>query len=720
MTSVAAAETAFTPVRPAKAIDGRPPAAGDLARVDAFLQLLARAVRQFHTYPATSQRCIDAVEECCRGLAAVDTESIVCVVTPHALLVAGTPIGRQTLIEQELARRLHDVRCKALEIDRSASRHDIAVFCAEIAAPRDAGTASLHERLRKRGLERISVSDGYQAEVFDVAAQTGGCAAVDRDRAWREAQPSAGRVGHLYPPDKGWLRVDPASPLRDVTLSGLALLVEEPAALAQMLSRVAGEAAPLSPADALEERCEDVARLYTALEPGVSRGRFARLAAAVLAMEPPRRRRLLAGKVLPALVDGRAEGELLRELPDADLADALSLLLDVETAAPELLATALDRLNLSSERRDALAPMLEQRIESHAASGGRQNDSALRERTQQLIRVVNGDAAFDGFAAFDLSLDAASEDVLARTGALIRDTNLAEAQLCCVSQLIALNPNVEAVERLLRHASRLLGALERTNAWNVLAQRLAALQESANVLRERRPDVAAAIDASIQTFYTPGRVERLLKMYAAEGEERAIADRLITAAGPSLLGAILKGLQDGNALVATLVASHARTFAPILAAALDDLPAAQRIAAIRALGATGPGCEQPLARQLSQGGDAVVRETLQALAAVGSREAAEIVTRYLQRTGSNAALAAEEAIWQFSPSTTRQCLRSLLRNREFVMANPELMLRLLGRTDRFDPAGLSDLLRTLTPLRFRVWTPRLARVGRRAAALLQR
>ena len=725
MTFAAASGTALAPQVTTKVVDAPlPRPGGDTALIEAFLQSLGRAVRQFHTYPATSRRCVDAVAECSRALAAVEPESIVCVVTPHELLVSGTALGRNTLIEHELARRLHDVRCKALEINRSASVRELSLFCTELAAHGDADASPLNERLHRHGIERIIASDGYQAEIFDVEARLALCSLVDEDRQRREAQRETGRIGHLYPSDKGWLRVDPAAPLEQVTLSGLALLVEEPARLAQMLARVAGSAGvPLSAEAALEERCEDVARLYTALEPVMSRARFGRLAAAVLAMEPPRRRRLLKGKVLPALIDGRAEGELLRELPNADLAEALALLLDVETAAPELLATAIDRLKLTSERRDALAPLLEHHIRAKQAAavpGARHADSALHERTQQLIRIVNGDATFDGFAAFDLSIDPASEDLIARTGELIRDTNLAEAQLICLTQLVALPTGVETAQRLLHQAPRLLGTLESTEAWTALAERLAALRHCATELADSRPEITAAVATSIQTFFTPGRFARLLILYGADSERRAIANQLIIGAGAHLLGPIVKSLRDGNELAAELVASHAGTFAPLLAASLEDLPPTQRISAIRALGATGPGCEHALGRQLSSHSDAVVRETIQALAAVGSRDAAEIVTRYLHRKGSDAALAAEDAIWQFSPSTTRQCLRSLLRNRQFVICNPELTLRLLARTDRFEPAGLADLLGALTSLRFRVWNPRVARVGRRAAALLKR
>src|SRR5918994_270026 len=61
----------------------------ELSRVEEFLQALARAVRQFHTYPATSPRCVEAVDESHRALALIDVDTLPCVVGPHELLVSG-------------------------------------------------------------------------------------------------------------------------------------------------------------------------------------------------------------------------------------------------------------------------------------------------------------------------------------------------------------------------------------------------------------------------------------------------------------------------------------------------------------------------------------------------------------------------------------------------------------------------------------------------------
>jgi hypothetical protein len=697
--------------------------AGDFAQIEAFLNALARSIRQFHTYPAASSHCVDAIQEAHRTLNLIDLESLACVVSPRELLVSGCAIGRDTPVEQELARRLYESRCVTLAIDRSATTRELARLCVELAGRRKPDEAPLDERLRKHGVERINVSSAYQPVLLDVEATDDACAVVEQDRSRQESEPSVGRVAHLYPADKGWVRIDPALPLKQVTLSGLARLVDDPASLAEMIAKLAGESdESLGSADALEQRCEDVARLYTSLDPAASRVRFARLANAVLTLDSQRRRRLLAKTVLPGLVDGRPEGNVLRDFPDVDLADALSLLLDVEAAAPELLNTALDRLQLSSDRRLAMAPLLEQRIRAHGSgeSASLKQDAALSERTRQLIQVVNGESSFHDFAAFDLCTDDATELVIAGTNQTIHATNLADTQLACVSQLIALSVNAETVEGLLRHVTRHLAELERTQSQGELVARLEALQRTAAALRDSRPHVSTSIADAIQAFYTPARFERLVSMYETGGEQRELVNRLVSAVGASLTSAVVRNLQErtGDKRVLQLVCDHAATFAPALGKVLDHLPVAQRIAAIRALAMAGRGVESYIARQLAHQSEAVVRESLSALAQVGSQEAADFLTRHLQRHGGEGT-GAEELLWQFAPAVTRHCLRTLLRQRQFVIDNPDLISRLLARVDAAEASKLGDVLTPLTAYRFRFWNRRLSRVGRQATALQQ-
>src|SRR5207237_9244063 len=157
-----------------------------------------------------------------------------------------------------------------------------------------------------------------------------------------------GPVNDLYPPDKGWVRLDPAANFDAVSLIDLAILVDDPGQVATMLLRLTDDE-PVGAAareSALEQKFSDVAMLFSALDPRLARMMFAKLARAVLDLEPDRRKDLLKRTILPGLLDGRADGAVLRDFPDLDLAESLSLLLDLETAAPEVLTPALERLEL--------------------------------------------------------------------------------------------------------------------------------------------------------------------------------------------------------------------------------------------------------------------------------------------------------------------------------------------------------------------------------------
>src|SRR5258708_7972471 len=62
--------------------------AEDFPSVEEFLNLLARAVRQFHTYPSTSPLCSDAIAVCHKVYATLERrDRLVLRITPNELIV---------------------------------------------------------------------------------------------------------------------------------------------------------------------------------------------------------------------------------------------------------------------------------------------------------------------------------------------------------------------------------------------------------------------------------------------------------------------------------------------------------------------------------------------------------------------------------------------------------------------------------------------------------
>jgi hypothetical protein len=706
----------------------------DFPAVEEFLQLLARAVRQFHTYPATSPLCTDAISACHKVLASLDgRDRLACRVTPRELIVNDIGIGAGTIVEHEVVRRLHRAHVAALDIDRSASQRDLSRFSSDVLRCDDlvrTGT-TLAELLAEHGVETISPHLAQRAEMLAVGTPLAARShLVTRERQRRQALlAAAGPASYLYPPDKGWVRLDPSAIFDTISLVDLAILVDDPADIASMLLRLTdGEAGAESRDGALQQKFSDVATLLAALDPPLARIMFSKLAHAVLDLAPERRTDLLRRTILPGLLDGRAGGTVLRDFPNVDLAESLCLLMDLETAAPELLTTAMDRLDLPADRRQVVAPLMEARLRggataaAPAGAAGREGD--VDRHVRRLIQInPSVGKSFAEFAAFDLAIDDQTTATLGRIQESIGGTDVPVAQLQFLLNLVRLEPNPALADVFLRRSLTALAALERAARQQELAAWAARYGRLAEALRESRPDVADAISIALAAFCTPDRAMALSDLYAMDADGRARANELVEAFGVAMVPAFVALLDDPDMCTRAralqpLMCEHGRLLAPALAARLGHSGVAAARAIIKVLGIAGPGHENALAGLLQHGDEQTAREALQALAHIGSTKAAGIVGVHLRQGASSARAAAEEALRHFPPAAAEPALRDLLASREFILQHPEIAMRLL---DRADQAGLTDLqpaMRALLPLRFRFWNPALVRVALKARAMI--
>src|SRR5438105_94167 len=443
-----------TPDKPAPV----PEDAGAAAIVD-FLQLLGRAARQFHTYPATRPVCTDAIDACHRAFMQLDIDGpFTFRVAPRAIVVGDEFLGGDTIIEQEVARPLHRVRVASVEIERGVSIRDWSRFCTTLSAAARASrpTSSFGELLLDAGVAAILPRETPRPEVLDVGAPAPAVRSlVDRERVRQASAAAGGPPQHLYPPDKGWVRVDPAAVADEsISLTDLTVIVNDPADLAAMLARlIDGDGADAARGAALQQRYDDVVMLISAVDPRLARVLFSKLARAVLRLDADTRRTLLRGTVLPSLLDGRVAGEaVLGEFPDVHLADALCLLLDLEAAAPQMLALALDRLRLPADRRTTLAPLIEAKLDERALREGsaERPTTSFDDQARALTRVDPGAATnLAEFTAFDLSITDQTTAALAAMRDAATHVDGADAQLACAVSLARIEPNPAVVAAVL-------------------------------------------------------------------------------------------------------------------------------------------------------------------------------------------------------------------------------------------------------------------------------
>ena len=705
----------------------------DFAAVEDFLQLLARAVRQFHTYPATSPLCTDAIAASQKVLASLDTRDRLSFrVTPREVVVDHVATGGGTVVEQELVRRLHRAHVSTLDIDRGASTRDLSRFCTDVLRCDDLAKSktTLSELLAEHGVDTIAVQVAHRPEVLQVGAPPAArCHLVSRERRRRETAAVSGPPSYLYPPDKGWVRLDPAATLDTVSLVDLAILVDDPAEIASMLLRLTDdEGAAESRDGALQQKFSDVATLLGSLDPHLARVMFSKLARAVLDLSTDRRTDLLRRTILPGLLDGRADGTVLRDFPNVDLAESLCLLMDLETAAPELLTTAMDRLELTPERRELVAPMMEARLREGATAkaGSDGRDSDIDRHARRLIQVTAAAGkSFAEFAAFDLSIDdqttAALDDVRYGVGT----TDVPVVQLRFLFNLVRLEPNPAIVEAFLRRSMFAFAELERAARPAELAAWAGEYRRLADALRPSRPDVADAIVASLTSFCTAARALALSELYASDAAGRARANQAVEAFGAAFAPALIALLDDpamrtsARALV-PLMCEHGRLLAPTLVSLLGQVGVGAARAIIKVIGFAGSGYESVLADQLEHGDEQTGREAVQALTHIGSSRAAAIVGLHLHKGNNAVRAAAEEALRHFPPAAAGMAMRDLLGNREFVLQHPQIAVRLIDRAEQAGTTNLEPALRALMPFRYRFWNPALVRVARRAGTLVGR
>jgi hypothetical protein len=705
----------------------RPP---DWKAIEDLLGLFARAIQQLHTYPSSSPLCISAIDSCQRALGALDARDQVLIrVTPTELIVDDVATGRGTQVGHELARRLHKASVASVTFERAASARELGRFCEDLirCGERHGSDMTLLEMATEHGIDRITIEMASRPEVLEVG--TVPSAAADdlrRERTRFEAQlAKGGVVQHLYPPQKGWVRVDPGSAPSTMSLLDLAVLADDPATLASMLLRLTDEGEEIPPAQALQKKYSDVAMLISALDPSVARRMFGKLARAVLDLDPSSRQALLKRTVLPGLLDGRVDGTILRDFPDIDLAESLCLLLDLETAAPELLTTALSRLELPEDRHAAMVPLLDARLKEreHAAAAATDRQTTLTRHARDLVRVDAGrEKQFGDFAAFDLALDSAATSSLQYIRSAVPASDIIGEQLTCLWHLVCLEPNPDAVSRFLERSFPLLAELERSARAGELPSWLASYRGLADRLGESRPDVSAVIAGALTAFCTPERADWIATLAADEPHGRQAAADVIQALGPAVV-APLVDLLDRDAVkaraIGPLLAEHAALLAPAVASLLDARSPGVLRTLLRVLGSAGPGYEETIAAYVSVRDEQIAREALRALARLGTPKAAALVVTEIERQRGVSSAAAEETLWHFPPAEAHRYTRELLGRRDFRMSHPDATERLLDRAARAGVSDLRPVLLELAPLRFRLWKPALARVARKAHEMLK-
>jgi hypothetical protein len=706
---------------------------GRLEAIDTFLTLLAKAVRQLHAYPVTSQVCVDAVNTCRAHLASIDgVDEISLTVTPDALLMHEHPVGEGAFVRQELIRRLRRARVAGMTIQRECTARDLTRCCVNLLRCSESAdrTLSVATMMADDGVDAVSIEVTSRREVLQVSPS----APAQREliaherRRREEAPPANTRSVHLFPPHRGWIRLDPAEAYDAVSLADLAILVDDPNDLAQLLQRLVDEEQPASDVEpALERRFSDLCALFAGLEPRLGIVMFGKLARVIATMNTDRRRELLLSVILPAMFDGRPNAQVLHSFADADLADALCLLSDAGLGGRAVALSALDHLHLAPERRAVVLPLMEEIMSARIDPALGLDAAAAIELDQQARRLttLEGTArrSFVELAGFDFRLDDQARETIDSVRAGIRESDGLMVELYCLVNLVGLQPNPEVAGAFVSDAMERASQLVAAGRWSDLAEALDRLAKVTESLRDRRPEITALVDSALSAFATPDFAAALLGQHNEGNDSQTISLAVVDALGPAIAPALLSLLEtDARAasVAVGLMCERASLFAPALADGIPSYTSATRSHVARVLGHAGTGYEDHLAGLCSRKDEKTTREALRALSRIGTPQAAELVAMMAKDARDWMSTAVVETLLRFPPETGAQPIRDLLAHRAFVLAQPAAASRLIGRVAQARVANLEPVLRDIWSFRFRFWNRALVGAAREAGALLNR
>jgi len=678
--------------------------------LDRFLGALGAAVRRHRLYPPGNPLSTEAVDACLVALGDVDTGSVELRVSSNGLEADG-----ESLPDTPVLRDLEDAVFRAdldtVRIPAGVAAGELARFARLLArwAREPHEDETFADALAELGVTGVQVLAVERARFIPTPVlDRGALAALERERALRpDTDEEAGLTLQ-----RAWVRADTDTSPGTLDLVDLAFLCEDPLELAGVLERMSeGSRGELDRARVLVDRVGELIRLYHRLSPEHARRRLRDLGDAILALDAPTRRSLVAGRLLPELLDTGLSAPLLRRLPDGELATALAGLARRAVGSAGIVELALARLELPQARatdvRDALASVVE-----GAGAGLDRRDPAMGRAAGSIGHSDMGEVeqGLREYTALDLAVTEEVLDELDRIRERAPETDQGAVRLRCLTSLVPLARNPDRIAEIVGAAGPSIGRLLREEP-AATADRVSEWIGLADSSRETRPEVTASIEAMLGGLLTPEVLREAASPREGDDAPGAAVAAFAHLAGAALLDALetepdratRRALLDYACRVGGSIADG------VAPRSSDPRWTVQRNVA-RILGFAGSAHESSLCFLLRSREPRVTREALLGLARIGSRGAADAVVQALYDPDPGVAAMAEESIRRFPHAEARRRARALLSDPVFYTRRPRLARDLLRRFLAGDPER-SAVLGHLARLRFRVWRPAVATLG---------
>jgi len=720
-----------------------------IQKIENFLKSFIKAAKILHFYPENNPMGKAAVDECLQRIREIKAEKEITIIpAKETLLFEDTPVASDYPGFRQLARQLYVLGIEKLIFNQhKITTREIRNFCQILAIdPRKIieRDESISDIAAKRGIENIKVVKSRPPQIIETKESSlEFLADIIARRKKIIQQSSLAQKKAIQKPTTGQpqiaVKVDANLDLSSLSSSEIEGIIDDPKKLANILSS-------LPKADIKKDRNwgifarQRLGKIQQILEISENRQKeeiFSRIALSITKMAPEIKGKLINDALLPALLEDREEGEILRFFPDADLACALASLKVAKISLPETLGQILDNLHLPERRKSTFFPLLEKELKKRGYKEACfpqlqewRRDIKIKSLDYQRSFTESDfsfDINFEELQSLNVTLDSRDRQILRDIQSQLTNIDLVSVELRCLVNLIQLEENLEACRSFVNKIFILLRELIESERWTDLAFWLNHLRAMASTTSNRRPIARTLIREALSSLSSGEFIQHLVKKYHVEKDKKQgkkYLDVLGTLGEFAIPGFIQLLESEEDRSVRRTVIDIMVELAPFYD--INNLSLYinhKRWYVVRnivwLLGRIGQGGEHIIIQALNYQHPKVKKEAIRSLALIASPAAVEQITLLLESEDRFTRRETAEYLSCLPKKTLQPYVIRLLSRSDFIQKDTFVTLKLLDILGAVKDENVLELLYQLSFLRFSFWNWKLLRIGLKARSVLR-
>ncbi len=701
-------------------------------KIGIFLKSLVKAAKILRFYPENNPMGQVAVKECLQRLVQLRLpKELTLQVTLETLLFKESPMATDYPGTQQLARQLYLLLVEELTFQSDTTESDLRMFCQLLRLdPRQvAQRKGFSNVLAQEGVEHIRVTESRPPKIVEadqVSEKLLIKMIAQRERKLHQdlAQKMVTPKLSTRPPQVV-IKIGVDGNISSLSLPELNELIDDPGGLVGILSRLS----KLYSKDVQEwgrsvgEKLREARELLGELDGQEKTEVFRRVSSTILRMDPENKERLIRDCLLPGLLEGREEAEILRFFSDVDLTQALGMLSQSGVSLPETFSAAVRKLHLPERRQALLLPMLKKELEK---KGFQTDDIPLFKEEKRIAAIAQGqDKDQLSFLVnpgqlqdLDPVLNSQDREELKLFPRQLTKINSTTAELSCLLNLSYLEGDSKICQEFVQRISDLLEEFLYGEQWEDLTLWINRLQQITAGVSMENSSTIVLIKKMLSSLATDTLVRCLIEKYDLdkdEGRRKQYLD-VLGALGELSIPVFIDFLDYEERL------SVRRTVLNIMlkvtSAYVDSLSLYinhQHWYVVRnvvwLLGRFGPGSEQVIAQALSYEHLQVKKEAIRSLALIASPAAIDQIVFVLESADRVVRRIAAEYLSSLPGELLQPHLVRILSRKRFLQRDIFVAIQSLEILGKMKGPEVLKLFRRLSRWRFFFWNWKLVRVG---------